>query len=503
MKILSASQTRKVDEATLWARTIYSIDLMEQAARTFTEWFVNAFPNTEQPVLVVCGPGKNGGDGLAIARMLSERFYNVQVWICNFIVMNRDTEYNLERLQLRRVVNIKYLSRIYPRPYSELDIDSDAIVIDAVFGTGLNKPLDRRYAQLIERINKHTGSRVAVDIPSGLYADKPTTGLSFMATHTLSFEFPKLAFLIPENCERVGLWSFASIGLDEAAIEAIGSPWNYQTPAEATALIRPRPKYGHKGSFGHALLVAGSYGKNGAALLGARACLRSGCGLLTVHVPRCAYEIMQIGFPEAMVSVDEHQYVFTQVLNLKPYAAIGVGPGLGTTPLSGEGLRQLLQQTKVPLVLDADALNLLAIHPDWLETIPPGSILTPHPGEFARLFGETNNHFERLERLRAAAQTHQCVLLLKGAHTAIALPNGQVYFNCSGNAGMATAGSGDVLTGILLSLLTQGYPADQAARLGVYLHGRAGDLAASDTCQESLIASDLIDHLGLAFKNLV
>lgn len=499
MKILSAKQIHRVDAATTEAQVIPSIDLMERAANAFVRWFTQAFSDTEQPVAVMVGTGNNGGDGLAIARLLSERFYTVEVYITDHSVRTPDARTNLDRLHLRRQVPIhtKFATRRKLPPFS-----ARVILIDALFGSGLNKPLEDEYARLASFINQHPGPRVAVDVPSGMFADKPSTGISVHATHTVCLGTPKLAFMFPENQERVGQWVLVDIGLDKDALSASDTPWYYQTAEDLKPLIQFRPRFAHKGNFGHALLVAGSYGKAGAALLGARACLRSGCGLVTVHVPRCAYEIMQIGFPEAMVSVDEHEYVFTQVLGVEKFTSIGIGLGLGTTPLSGEGLRHLLETAKVPLVLDADALNLLAMHPDWMEMLPEGSILTPHIGEFSRLFGAFEDHLARLERLREAAQQLRCVLVLKGAHTAIALPDGSVHFNSSGNAGMATAGSGDVLTGVLLSLLTQGYAPEQAARLGVYLHGLAGDLCSEEACQESLIATDIIEHIGLAFKKL-
>jgi NAD(P)H-hydrate epimerase len=336
-----------------------------------------------------------------------------------------------------------------------------------------------------------------------MFADQPTTGVSIEADYTFSFELPKLGFMFPENAERVGEWHCETIGLSPDFIREENTPWHYLDANEVKPLLKFRQKFDHKGTFGHALIVAGGYGKVGAAVLAAKACLRSGAGLVTAHVPKCAYSILQTAVPEAMASVDDHEFDVTCFgEELIRFQAIGAGPGIGTNQLTIKALEELLEKSGKPLVLDADALNILAAHPGLIKKIPRHSILTPHPKEFERLFGKTENSFARNGLQRKKAQELDICLILKGSNTAVAAPDGSCWFNTTGNPGMATGGTGDVLTGILTGLLAQGYSSFDAARLGVYLHGLAGDLAAADFQQEAMIAGDVIEYLGKAFKKL-
>lgn len=311
---------------------------------------------------------------------------------------------------------------------------------------------------------------------------------------------PKLGLLLPENAHRVGDWHLGKIGLDADFVANEKTPYVLLEAADIRQRLMPRRKFAHKGVFGHALLVVGSYGKMGAAILSANACLRSGVGLLTLHVPKCGYDIMQVAVPEAMVSVDMDEQSFSRVEVPLRFETIGIGSGIGTRNRTRHALRWLIEHYERPMVLDADALNIIADEPQWLDLIPKGSILTPHPKEFERLFGKAPNDFERLELMREMSHTLKAVILLKGAHTAIAFPNGQVYFNSTGNPGMATAGSGDVLTGILTALLAQGYAPHEATMIGVYVHGLAGDLAAAELGHNAMIASDITRYLGKAFS---
>jgi ADP-dependent NAD(P)H-hydrate dehydratase / NAD(P)H-hydrate epimerase len=499
MKIFKVEQIRELDKFTIENEPIPSIELMERASRAFVKWFMKIVPSAKGRIHIFCGPGNNGGDGLAIARMLSWEFYEVTAYVLHIgHHFSEDFTNNLRNLK-------KHRSRIIeirdgdPLP----ELPADDVLIDAIFGSGLSRPPAGYWAELINHLNAQPVERVAVDIPSGLFADKPTTGLSIHARHTFSFEMPKLGFLFPENCDRVGEWDFGSIGLHPDFIKKEKTPWHLLDFGEVSPLLHNRRKYDHKGTFGHALLVAGGYGKVGAAILAAKACLRSGAGLITVHAPKCAYEILQISFPEAMVSVDEHEYSISSIQeNLNRYSAIGTGCGIGTSKLAMYAIEELLEKTQVPVVLDADALNLLAGNPALLKKIPRDSILTPHPKEFERMFGKTKDSFECNSLQREKASDLGIYLFLKGANTSVACPGGDCYFNSTGNPGMATGGSGDVLTGILTGLLTQGYSSHDASLLGVFLHGLAGDLAAGDLQHEALLASDIIRYLGKAFKKL-
>jgi hydroxyethylthiazole kinase-like uncharacterized protein yjeF len=306
---------------------------------------------------------------------------------------------------------------------------------------------------------------------------------------------------VPENEAALGEVHILDIGLHPGYLRQVSSESELLDEAIIGAIFKPRKSFAHKGNFGHTLLVTGSFGKMGAAVLAARACLRAGAGLLTCQVPGCGYTILQTAVPEAMIQVDSDEKIHTSITgDLSKYSVVGIGPGIGTDERTVALLRDIQQRYQKPMVLDADALNILASHSELLSSLPPYSILTPHPKEFERLFGPSPNDFSRLEKAREQAKKHQCIILLKGHHTYIAMPGGKSYFNSTGNAGMAKGGSGDVLTGILSALLSQSYSPGEAALLGVYLHGLAGDCAASAWSQESMLPSDLTDHLGDAFQ---
>jgi len=499
MKILNVEQIRALDAHTIEHEPIASIDLMERAAATFVQWWLETFGSWDKPVFIFCGPGNNGGDGLAIARMLFDKSYDVRVFI--FRISDRfsaDFKINLDRLADLKGLPVEYLSKGEGLP----PIEPGSMVVDAVFGSGLNRPIPDFPGDQIRQINQLDVVRVAVDVPSGLFADRHSEGVVFQAHYTFSFELPKLAFLFPENQNYVGKWVVRSIGLDAGFIHSTPTNRYFVDYQSVSPLLRDRRKFDHKGSFGHALLVAGGYGKVGAAILAARACLRSGAGLATIHAPKCGYVILQVAFPEAMVRVDEHEYCVSNIPVSGRYAAIGAGCGLGTNKLTARALFDLIKNARQPLVLDADALNILSQHPHYLHQLPENTILTPHPKEFERLFGKTKNDFERHHLQINKARELGVFIILKGANTCIACPDGTAFFNSTGNPGMATGGSGDVLTGLLTGLLAQGYPARDAAILGVFLHGLAGDLAAEKTQQEALLASDLIAALGAAFRAL-
>lgn len=496
MKILSAQQTRELDAYTIQHEPIPSIDLMERASTVFTDWFAEQFPKRHQLIHVFCGMGNNGGDGLAVARMLHERKYDVKVSICAFSDRGSDDfEENLKRLKKYPEVEIESIEKGDALP----TMKDTVIVIDAIFGSGLNRPVEGYWGELLEHINHSNTTIAAIDIPSGLFADQHTVGTSIQADQTLTFELPKLAFLFPENNQATGRWTHRSIGLSPAFLEDVQTSNYYIDQAMVAGLYRKREKFDHKGTFGHALLVAGSYGKVGAAILSARAALRSGLGLLTIHSPRCAYEILQISIPEAMVSIDRHRHYISEWPALDHYDTIGIGPGIGQGQMTREAILQLIENAQKPIVLDADGLNILSKNPDYFKQLPANSILTPHPKEFERLFGATKDNFARNKLQREMAQKYQIVIVLKGAHTCIAMPDGNCYFNCTGNPGMATGGSGDVLTGILTGLLAQKYTPHAAAILGVYIHGLAGDLAVKKLETHSLVAGDLVKFLGKAF----
>lgn len=503
MKILSALQTRKADAYTIANEPIQSIDLMERASKTFVKWFVQKFPYPQyQSVSVICGKGNNGGDGLAIARLLANQSYEVAVFVLNLTGgPSNDFATNLERFQ--KLVETKKITFKEIDSVEEMPVfGEEEILIDAILGSGLTRPIDDDLGEVIQYLNECENTMIAVDIPTGLFTEAPTTGACIEADYTFAFECPKLAFLFPENFHRVGEFVCDSIGLSPEFIENAESPYYYITTDMIKKIYKKREKFAHKGVFGHALLVMGSYGKLGAAILATRACLRAGVGLVTVHIPICGYEVMQTSVPEAMVSLDEDRFIFTKVYDLAKYSTIAVGCGLSTKNRTRNALCYMLKHLENPTVLDADALNILGQSPDWFEYIPKGSILTPHPKEFERMFGTAEDNFERNELQRRKAQEFGVYIILKGANTCIATPEGVCYFNSTGNPGMGTAGSGDVLTGILSGLLAQEYTPLEACLLGVYIHGLSGDIAAKVESEESLTAGDLVDYLGKAFLEI-
>jgi ADP-dependent NAD(P)H-hydrate dehydratase / NAD(P)H-hydrate epimerase len=498
MKMLNTAQIKAWDAYTIENEPIASIDLMERASQAFTEIFIQKYAKTFQ-IKVFCGLGNNGGDGLAIARMLLHEGYDVQI----FTIRHSDKNTLEFAINYQRLKHLRAISEIR-KPYSFPEIDPQRdIVIDAMFGSGLHKPLEGLPAQLIAHINLSRATVVSVDIPTGLLADAHTQGDAIIkAHHTITFQVPKLAFLLPQSEPFVGYWEVAAIGLHPDYLP-IESSFHYLQIADIKPFIKHRFKYSHKGTFGHCLMILGSYGKIGAAILASKAGLKTGAGLMTVHIPSCGYEIMQTALPEVMVSVDSAKDGFSDLpLNLlaQPYAAIGIGCGLGQSPQTLKAFEHLLSFVHQPLVIDADAINMLGSHQELLELLPKNSILTPHPKEFERLTRKTDNEFERLEVLQNFAQVYQVYVVLKGANTAIATPEGDIYFNSTGNQGMATAGSGDVLTGIITGLLAQGYTSKESALLGVYLHGLAGDLALQNNSYESVIATDIIHHIGNGFN---
>lgn len=494
MKILSAAQTKALDAYTISNEPISSIDLMERASASFVEWFMLQF-SRDQPILLFCGTGNNGGDGLAIGRMLHEKKYKVEVFVVSYSTNpSADFTTNYERLQPLLPINTIHSPADIPL------LAENHLLIDAIFGSGLNRPAEGIAAAVIEVINKSKAIKVAVDIPSGLYVDTYSDSPHIVeADYTVSFQLPKLSFLLPQNFKYVGEWHLTEIGLHPEGIQQAQTNFYYIDEALINRLIKKRSKYDHKGSFGHALLIAGSYGKMGAAQLTVKACLTTGVGLLTCYVPRCGYEIMQISVPEAMTLTDPDEKVISEIPALEKFTTIGIGPGLGTEEATIKAMDTLLHEYQSPVVIDADGLNIVAKNKQLLNQLPAGSILTPHPKEFERLAGETANEYQRLEVLQKFAKEYQVVVVLKGAHSAIATPSGEVYFNSTGNPGMATGGTGDVLTGIITSLLAQKYTSEEAAIVGVYFHGLAGDYAAEDNGFNALTASHIISYLPQAF----
>lgn len=501
IKIFATDKVKELDQYTIQHEPISSIDLVERAATVFIHEFCRHY-SKQTRIVVFAGQGNNGADALAIARLLNEESYHVETYLFNPTNhLSPDCETNKRRLlNMERVEFTEVVAEFIPPLLSERDV-----VIDGLFGSGLNRPLTGGYAAVVNYINHSEATVVSIDIPSGLFGEDNRhndMNAIIKAHQTLTFGFPKLAFLLPENEQYVGEWKVLDIGLHPNIIESEPSTYTLVEEEDISYVLKTRNRFAHKGNFGHALLIAGSKGKMGAALLAAKACLRSGAGLLTVHIPHRCEDVFQGALPEAMLSFDSNDEHFNTVPETGSYTAIGVGPGLGQHLESAAALERLLQPNGKPVVLDADALNLVASNKDLQNRIPARSILTPHPKEFDRIVGESTSAYERLMKAQSFAAEHRICIVLKGAYTAVCMPSGNVFFNSCGNPGMATAGSGDVLTGIILGLLAQGYEPENAAVIGVFLHGTAGDLAAAFQSEESMISGDIIDMLGKAYKQI-
>ena len=505
MKVFSSTCIAELDRFTEEHTPISSIDLMEQASQACSDWLLNNFPKQNSFVFFV-GPGNNGGDALAMARQLKSVRLHCSIHV--YLTVPADRLSTLAKINFDRLADYPRIEvTVVHEDLSNVTVSVTDLLIDGLFGAGLSRPLSGIFAQVVEWINVQPNRVVAIDFPSGLRGEMNTDlskAVVLRADFTLTFQFPKLSFFFPECHVFIGESVVLPIGLHPQILASSPSQWNFFTQMDAAHLLLRRNKFDHKGTFGHALLIAGSYGKMGAAVLASRATLRSGVGLLTTHVPHHCYSIIQNSVPEAMVSIDQSDVLFTEAPDLNPYRIIGIGPGLGTKTNTARGFDDLLKRTTVPLVVDADGLNILAEHPAWMARLPEGSILTPHVGEFRRLVRDIaiDTGYERMKAAVGLARRFSGVVILKGAHTMIACASGQVYFNESGNVGMATAGSGDTLTGIILGLYSSGYTGVEAACLGVYLHGLSGDLYVENYAEESLIASDLIRFLPHAFHVL-
>ena len=503
MKIFTGNQIREVDKYTIEQEPIRPIDLMERAAKAVTHVVMETLPNNSH-VVVFAGPGNNGGDALAVARMLAEQNVPVSVYLFNVSgKLSEECAINKQRLfDNKRVKSFTEVIQQFDTP----QLDADTVVIDGLFGTGLNKPLAGGFASLVKYINQSPAKVISIDMPSGLMTENNTYNILaniIRADMTLTFQFKKLAFMFADMQQYIGDLRILDIRLNQNFINRAQTQFVIQEENDVRRLLIPRDDFAHKGDAGSALLIAGCYGMAGAAVLAAKACLRSGVGKVTVHTPRRNYDIMQTAVPEAVMQMDREETYFSEAVDPEDYDAVGIGPGLGIAETTAIALIAQLRRSQVPIVVDADALNILANHRAWMQQLPKGLIMTPHPKEFDRLNGSPcSDDYERLIKARDMAQNLQLYILLKGHYSALCLPNGDVVFNSTGNSGMATAGSGDVLTGMITALLAHGYKSQEACQLGMYLHGLAGDLAARDLGKESLIASDIIDYIPKAFKRL-
>ncbi|SHK22929.1 NAD(P)H-hydrate dehydratase [Chryseobacterium polytrichastri] len=496
MKIFTAQQIRECDQYTIEHEPISSIQLMERAAEAFVYW-ISENCNNHRNFAIFCGPGNNGGDGFAIARMLCLKGFDVDVFVDSKAKFSDDANVNFKEL--------KGISEVVIKSFKDVDqyrFDSRTIIIDALFGTGLSRELKGDYKELIDHLNTKSNIKISVDIPSGLFTDSISEEKVnvFKADYTLSFQFWKKSFLHPETGIYTGKVIVLDIDLSEEYISDTETSDFVIDDKIVERIFKPRNEFSHKGTYGKVTIAGGSYGKIGAAVLATKSALKMGTGLTFSLAPKCGYEILQTSCPEAMFIEGGENHV--NQFDIDETSVVGIGPGLGQNPETEKSLLQFLKKYSKPLILDADALNIISKDKKGLELIPKRSIITPHPKEFERLFGVTKDSFDRAEWARKKAHELQIYIILKDHHTQIITPDGNVFYNITGNAGLAKGGSGDVLTGILSSLLAQGYSEEDAAVFGVWFHGKAAEFAAEKHSKEAMLPTDVINEFGNVFEEL-
>lgn len=501
MKILSPEQLKRVETQTITIQDIELINLMERAANAILNWLKARLDVSKNSFTIICGIGNNGGDGLALGRLLWEEKANVKIYL------QKNNTYSLDNLSnQKRLKELKIPFEYYDET-TQLEIIPNSILIDAIFGYGLNRAIGTEWKPIIDQINQAPNTVVSVDVPSGLFCDQLNSKNDpiVQAEVTLTFQTPKLSLLIPENQEYVTDFEILDISLDLESIEKEDSELGYFSLNYVPQFYFKRPKFSHKYEYGNVLVIGGSYGKIGAALLAAKSVLKAGAGLVTLYVPKCGYSVVQTALPESMVMTDFSEEIISKFPNVDRFDTIVIGPGMGTDEKTYHAFEEFLSEsdlTQKKIIIDADGLNLLSKHPNLLEKLPEETILTPHDKELERLMGSWENSYQKIEKIQEFVKLHKLIIVSKGFITQTFLSNGEAYFNSSGNPGMATAGSGDVLAGIIAGLYAKHYNASESAIFGVFLHGYAGDMAAQQLGEESIMAGDLVNYIPVAFKSL-
>ncbi len=503
MKIFTNDDIKQIDRNTIENEGISSLELVERAAASITCEIISRW-RANKRIAIFAGPGNNGADALAVARLLIEQGYKPEVFLFNIGENRLSAECAANRDRLRAIEGVDFteVTSNFSPPY----LSSSDLVIDGLFGTGLREPLSGGFKALVQYINESNATVVSIDVPSGLFGEWNTTNISRNIIHadlTLAIQFPRLSFFIADNAPMLGEWKVLDIELSADEIRNTPAQYYLVERSDINRVLRRRKEFSSKADYGSAMLVAGSYGMMGAAVLAAKGALRSGVGKVSVHTARCGFNVLQTSVPEALFDADRHDIAITDI-NLKhDYNAVAVGPGIGTNDVTVNAVEMFLKQAKGPVLLDADALNCVAKRPTMLNHIPVLSIITPHAGEFDRIFGPQNGAEARLLKAVEMAHYYNIIIVLKGHYTAIVRPDGKIYFNSSGNPAMATAGSGDVLTGVICSLMAQGYKPEISAIVGSYIHGLAGDIAAEEHGQYGVTAGDIADNIGRAIRNIM
>lgn len=500
MKIFSKEQIYEGDALTAKKQGITSTDLMERAGTQIFNWLHMRMQGAQVPIHVFCGIGNNGGDGLVVARHLITHGYNVKTYIVNFSkTRSKDFLINYER--------IKNTSKDWPVLLNDAVefpvIDERDIIVDAIFGIGLNRPIEDWVKQLFNHFRTVKAFVLSIDVPSGLATDTVPTNEECVVNsgYTLSFQTPKLVFFLPETAKYTVQWEVLDIGIDPEYLFTTPTEAELIGKNEVLPIYKPRQKYSHKGDFGHVLVIGGSYGKIGAVTLASRGVLTIGAGKVTAYMPKCGYVPLQASFPEAMVITDTDNEKITKInFSIEP-DVIAFGVGAGTDTKTSSAFEAFLKTNKTPLVIDADGINILAKKKTLLKLLPENTVLTPHPKELEGIIGKWKDDFDKLKKTKAFSKKYKCIVVIKGANT-ITVFGDKLYVNATGNPSLATAGTGDVLTGMITGLIAQGYDALAATIFGVYLHGKSSDLLVEDLGYQSFIASHVIEGIPLAYLDL-
>lgn len=499
LPLLVSPQIREADAYTIEHEPIASIDLMERASKAFVGWFVNHFPDKSQSISVYCGTGNNGGDGLAIARMLRDHSYQkLDVKIALFSSRSRDDfNTNLHRL-LPSGISIFEI-----KPGEDLPEENSSIIIDALLGTGLNKPLEGDYKRLVNYLNNLQKTVVAVDVPTGFFCEGATDAEATVlkANLAITFQQPKINFLLPESAPYINCWEAVNIGLNEQFIRSLDSPYQLVEEKDIRKRLRPRQRFSNKGTYGHSLIIAGADETMGAALLSASACAYAGSGLTTACIPQSGLVALNSYHPEIMAVVRNKDK--EPEIEWEKFSTVAIGPGIGKDKDTLALLVKLIKTYQKPVVMDADALNLLSVNMGLWRHVPKGSIITPHMKEFDRLFGEHTSWWQRLQTGIHMAKEHGIYIVLKNDYTVTITPGGKLFFNSTSNAAMASAGMGDVLTGIVAALLAQKYSPEDACIIGSYIHGKAGDELALPNRMHVVLPGRLITQLPVTIAKLM
>lgn len=503
MKIFTTENIRNIDRVTIEEEGVSSMELIHRVAECVVNEILSRW-NPSKPTMVFAGPGNNGADALIVAKMLIESGFNPHVVLINVNGNSLSRDCRVCRDELLSVGNVLMTEIVHTAQIPTLT--ADHLVVDGLFGSGLRNPLEGGYKSMARYINESGATVLSIDVPSGMFGDWNSRILATNVVHadlTVAVQFPRLAFFISDNAELVGKWKTVDIGLSRRAAEQMSTKYFLIEKDDVRHVLKRRPDFCSKADFGHALLFAGCYGMMGAAVLAARGALRAGVGKLTVQSANRGFEVLQTAVPEALFVPDRNELVISDMTPRVSFTAIGVGPGIGTNDATRGAFETLIKTFKRPMVIDADALNIIARNPALIDHITPGSILTPHAGEFDRIFGSQPSAETRLLKALEVASKYKLIIVLKGRYSATVRPDGKVFFNSTGSSAMATPGSGDVLTGIITALLAQGYKSEIAATAGVYIHGLAGDIAAQSEGEYGTLAGDIAASVGKAFSSIL